>query len=339
VYHLDRVSQNVLAPEAERRSLLQRARSELKVLARYLVLKAATRVLLNMAYQALSLEKKAKIHARFGRLFWKADQRIDSGIWKVRFLERSVRMPLAGEDLYISWALALSLLGHDIDVKRTYEELLSDPSAPMSVFDVGANYGLHSILFLIHGISTISFEPNPRCHEYFKRLAALNGVEPNLQPVAVGALESQIELRFPISETWLGTTDPEVASQLARNFATGRTVVTQTTIDRFVALTGCIPDLIKIDVEGTELQVLQGAAGTLTKYRPLVVFECWRESRRWATFDLLQELDYCVLPLPFGLGRTSDRATSAATLSLQQFLASESTNFAALDRRLPAVRK
>jgi FkbM family methyltransferase len=36
---------------------------------------------------------------------------------------------------------------------------------------------------------------------------------------------------------------------------------------------GYVPHLLKIDVEGAELQVLEGAANTLRRYRPLVFFE------------------------------------------------------------------
>jgi hypothetical protein len=34
-----------------------------------------------------------------------------------------------------------------------------------------------------------------------------------------------------------------------------------------------VPDLIKIDVEGAEEQVISGALRTITRYKPLVVFE------------------------------------------------------------------
>ena len=37
------------------------------------------------------------------------------------------------------------------------------------------------------------------------------------------------------------------------------------------------PSLIKIDVEGHEADVLEGAAKTLAETRPFVVFESWRE--------------------------------------------------------------
>lgn len=43
---------------------------------------------------------------------------------------------------------------------------------------------------------------------------------------------------------------------------------------------GFHPDLIKIDVQGHELQVLHGAMNTLVEHKPVVIVECWRNGER-----------------------------------------------------------
>ncbi len=56
---------------------------------------------------------------------------------------------------------------------------------------------------------------------------------------------------------------------------------------------GFVPRLIKIDAEGAELQILTGAMGTITRHRPVVVFEYIRDgsapfnSTAAQVFDLL----------------------------------------------------
>jgi len=45
----------------------------------------------------------------------------------------------------------------------------------------------------------------------------------------------------------------------------------QITLDSFVAKNGCIPGLIKIDVEGAEINVLRGAESVLKKYHPEII--------------------------------------------------------------------
>src|SRR5207244_1596467 len=98
---------------------------------------------------------------------------------------------------------AVSLLGHETEIKQTYERLLLSRHRPTCFIDVGANYGGHSMLFLAHGIRTISVEPNEQCHAFFRQVAALNQVECDIRQVALGKEESIVDLWFPPTETWL----------------------------------------------------------------------------------------------------------------------------------------
>jgi FkbM family methyltransferase len=50
--------------------------------------------------------------------------------------------------------------------------------------------------------------------------------------------------------------------------------------------------LLKIDVEGTEAQVLSGAMVTLTESHPLIIAEAATEDEVWAIDDILREYGY-----------------------------------------------
>jgi hypothetical protein len=73
-------------------------------------------------------------------------------------------------------------------------------------------------------------------------------------------------------------------------------LVNVTTLDAFFADVPRGPNFLKIDVEGHELAVLEGARQTLEKHRPTILLEC--EARHRAdgdvrpVFDLLHSLDY-----------------------------------------------
>ena len=282
------------------------------------------RACLNVFYERLSARHKAAFYARFAKLFRHREARLASGRWRVRFRGHRIELPLDPETMWLDWDSALSALGHEPEIKSTYATLIDALPALDCVFDVGANYGLHSLLFLANGIPVVSFEPNPACRDYVERLEALNDVRFSVETIALDASNGHAELCFPNADVWLGTIDPEHVPDLSARFALERIEVTCETLDGYVERTGRMPGLIKIDTEGTELRVLSGARRTLERARPIVIFECWRDHDRSALWRYLNTLGYVIAVLPLtSLG-------AVAALDESEFSRDVGTNFAAL---------
>ncbi|MGH7317937.1 MAG: FkbM family methyltransferase [Candidatus Rokuibacteriota bacterium] len=291
------------------------SRNDLERLARRLVSRPATRWCMNAVYDRLSLARKKAFYARFAKMFRGQPQDIAPGEWRVNIAGRRAILPLDGRDTWLEWDLAVSMLGHETEIKRTYLDLLR-VRRPGLFLDIGANYGLHSLFFLVHGVPTVSFEPNPHCHGYFRKLADRNRVRADIRPLALGAEEGWAEICFRESETWLGSSSPAVKAQLtAGHGAVIGIRAAQTTLDAFVKHDGRRPGLIKIDTEGNEAAVLEGGRDTLRHVRPWVIFESWHDDSRELLYELFEQVGYQISPLPFQEERSRtvlDRAALAA---------------------------
>lgn len=191
---------------------------------------------------------------------------------------------------------------------ETLRLLASFAAGARTIIDVGANYGLYSHYLLRHGPADAvlyAFEPNAEAASLLR-----GNVPPSARvhhfDVAVGAAEGQATLHVPLDDAgnpvtalgWVGGTPGAPEGERADD----STVVVQT-IDGLVA-SGAVairgPVLVKIDVEGSELAVLQGAGALLREARPLLYFECEpRHLRRMgipdrAVWDLLAAAGYLV---------------------------------------------
>jgi FkbM family methyltransferase len=129
------------------------------------------------------------------------------------------------------------------------------------VLDVGANVGAYAVLFgQWVGPSGVvyAFEPDPRAFDGLERQIALNDAVGRVRGVRAAASN-----RSRSSVPFLLAPSPGVG-RLIDGREPGASIDVRTmSIDDFCEQTGVAPSVIKIDVEGAELDVLAGARRTI----------------------------------------------------------------------------
>jgi len=248
----------------------------------------------NAHYNALSDAQKIRFYESYCKLFHSAlvkKLRVRvAGTWSVQFGAATVYIPLRAQHIALDWDSALSLIGHDYPVKKYYLEALRGPDKPELFIDIGANFGVHSLLMAANGCTTISFEPNPACAATLEAYFAANALKPDLRAVALSARPGTLPLLVPEDESWLGALDT-VASDFVRGKPRLQTLeVPVTTLDSVQATATRI--LVKMDVEGAELDVLRGGRGFLSQKKPEIIFESLPGSDRRGLFWEFSTLGY-----------------------------------------------
>lgn len=167
---------------------------------------------------------------------------------------------------------------YEIDL-LTYIESLTDVFAGGVAVDVGANIGNHAI-FLAEFVRSplIAFEPNPTVLPLLKSNLKRNNVHVELIEKGLGASESHGTMEV-LNEQNLGN---------ARIIEGGDIDIT--TLDH--ACKDVDVALIKVDVEGMELQVLEGAVETLERCRPHLFLEADTKQHLRALKEFLKPLGY-----------------------------------------------
>jgi FkbM family methyltransferase len=139
-----------------------------------------------------------------------------------------------------------------------YRQLVNDGEL---VFDVGANVGNRSKIFLKLGARVVAFEPQDNCAALLESVLR-NEPRFTLVTKALGAeqgsaqmLISDASVLSTLSSNWI---DAAKKSGRLREWSWGKAQTVQvTTLDQMIALHGH-PAFIKIDVEGFELEVMRG---------------------------------------------------------------------------------
>lgn len=156
------------------------------------------------------------------------------------------------------------------------------------VVDVGANIGNHTVYFAgVLGCSVIAIEPNAEACEFLSNNVRANGVS-----------DSVI-----IHKTVIGRDSGKasICSKVDGNLGATRYAATETggsdltSLDHLLSASTVSPALVKIDVEGMELDVLMGAERLIEQDSPILVIECQGADDYQKVSDFLSQHGYCAV--------------------------------------------
>jgi FkbM family methyltransferase len=169
---------------------------------------------------------------------------------------------------------------------------------PGAFVDVGVNLGqtLLKVAAIDPTREYVGFEPNPTCVDYAWKLIASNGLNYRVIPAGISGETTLLNLEMFRDED----TDP--SASIVPNFRNDAVKQKPVVVLNATDLpAGTLPDeisVVKIDVEGGELFVIEGLLPVLASARPFLVIEilpAWDEARlqrQEAIERHLAQLDY-----------------------------------------------
>lgn len=169
-------------------------------------------------------------------------------------------------------------------------------------FDIGANVGWYSILAGLYGESCYAFEPIPATCNQLKKNIELNNLR-NVKTFELGLAEKNGQAEFYYHKQASGASSRRNLDY----FSDGKAMITECAISTLDQV--CKKEriqqlnLIKIDVEGGELFVLQGGIETLKRHRPFILCEMlrkWSKKFNYHPNDIIEfmkKLNYCCIAL------------------------------------------
>jgi len=145
---------------------------------------------------------------------------------------------------------------------RMLRRLLAAIQEGDTFFDVGANIGTLTLpVAVAGGVECLAFEPEPANAARLAENAELNGLtNVTVIEAAVWGVPGTVGLRVD-GAAGTGT------GRVVADRGDGVTQVPAVTVDAFAGGGSAAPQVLKLDVEGAELEVLRGAAGALASGR------------------------------------------------------------------------
>jgi FkbM family methyltransferase len=195
---------------------------------------------------------------------------IKNCIFRARHLFKGFPVSMNGKPFRMDESLRRWNLAAEAPMQQEFEKWVRKGDCCV---DIGANFGMHT-LYLAHLVGdageVVAFEPVPRNLALLERNIKLNGYGRRISVVPKLASNSPLPyLEMEIPEKGVAVT----ASMAGKKGAHLYTSVPNARLDDYFGMNSVPVRLMKIDVEGAELEVLRGAEEILKTHKPFLIIE------------------------------------------------------------------
>lgn len=189
-------------------------------------------------------------------------QIMEINTYKIEYYGKKVLFYLPNKEDHIQHIIQSTNSFYEIDMLR---DLLKFVPMGGVAIDVGANIGNHTLFFsLICGLKTIAFEPSKKSRKILEKNVSINNLDGKVEifPFALGSVNEEATIIYPDDHN-------DGMARVVKKSNEGEVVVVKI-LDEY-KLENIV--LLKIDVEGMELRVLEGAVETIRRNRPIICIE------------------------------------------------------------------
>jgi FkbM family methyltransferase len=170
----------------------------------------------------------------------------------------------------------------EFDAELLLLEFFSDTNTVF--FDIGANKGEYGFYAeqIINSKNIYLFEPEKTLYAQLKAIFC----KCHVLNIALSNTIGKHKFKIPFINNKLDNCLSSLETDRTEDNETNAIIyeVNTNTLDNFVTQNNISPSLIKIDVEGHELSVIEGAEITIKKYKPTLIIEI--EQRHHIHFDV-----------------------------------------------------
>ena len=156
-------------------------------------------------------------------------------------------------------------------------------------YDLGSERGYYALAFarlMKPGSKVYAFEPNEMWLKQLHEIRERNGLHDRIEIIG-----KYVTNRIGVEEQILPLTGETL-----------KKIVDKISLDNFVYAEGNLPpDLIKIDIEGEELNALEGASKVISQYKPQIILEAHSQTLAEECSSFLAKRGYEVKKIGKGL--------------------------------------